>query len=173
MKFYNIKLILACVSLCLVLKSCTTNNNNTVEKKIDEEMARNQILALHKDQRNYHFEKKVDEFVALLSPDHLSVNRGEISSLSAEEHKTRFSNYFNNVEFEQWDDLNPPIIKFSDDYSLAYTIVDKAVVVNYKDKDGETFRDSTKFSWVAIYKRYDDKWLIDCVASTNKPSEEI
>ena len=83
----------------------------------------------------------------------------------------KFSNYFNSVKFEKWDDISPPIIRFSEDYSLAYTIVDKEVVINYSDENGIIQKESTKYSWVAIYKRYKDGWKIDCIASTNQPSK--
>ena len=140
-------------------------------KSINEVEARNEILKQHELQRKYHFEKMAEEFASQLSSNHISVNRGEIKKLTKEEHVNRIGNYFNAVEFEKWDDISPPIIRFSDDYSLAYTIVDKEVIVNYNDDNGIRQKESTKFSWVAIYKRYDDEWKIDCVASTNKSSE--
>jgi len=142
-------------------------------EKVDEAAIRNEILEMHNLQRDYHLNKMAEEFVSQLSNDHISVNRGEIASPSNAELLGRFKNYFESVEFEKWDDINPPVIKFSDDYSLAYTIVDKDVIVNYEKENGDLLRDSTKFSWVAIYKKYDEGWKIDCVASTNRPSEII
>jgi hypothetical protein len=140
-------------------------------KSISEVDARNEIMKQHELQRKYHFEKMAEEFASQLSSNHISVNKGEIKKHTKEEHLNRLDSYFNSVEFEKWDDINPPIIRFSDDYSLAYTIVDKEVIVNYNDDDGVRQKELTKFSWVAIYKRFGKEWKIDCVASTNKESE--
>lgn len=142
-------------------------------QQINEAEEKSKIMALHKLQRTYHFEKMAKEFAEQLSPNHISVNRGQIKSPTQEEHIKRFQNYFNSVEFEKWDDVSPPVIRFSDDYSLAYTIVDKEVIVKYEDEEGNLQRELTPFSWVAIYKRYPDGWKIDCVASTNKSSKVL
>lgn len=142
---------------------------------IDEDQVRveatAQILKLHNQQRTNHFEKQVESFIDLLGEDHISVNRGAIQQQSRQAHLDRVTNYFNSVEFEKWDDLQPPIIRFSDDYSMAYTVVDKEVVVRFQDENGVTQRERTKYAWVAIYKKHGNQWLIDCVASTNEPSE--
>jgi hypothetical protein len=108
----------------------------------------------------------------LLSENHISVNWGVVSNPTIEENTESFQNYFNNVEFVKWDDLKPPIIRFSDDRSLVYTIVEKEVAVKYKNKEESEVLETTSFAWVAIYKKYGNEWKIDCVASTNKPDEE-
>lgn len=151
--------------LCLACNKDIQRNQEAVEMK--------KILALHEQQRTFHFEKMAEEFASLLSENHISVNRGEIKSPTTAENTERFKNYFKSVEFEKWDDVQPPTVRFSDDFSLAYTIVNKEVVVTYKDENDQHHRELTEFSWVAIYKKYSDGWKIDCVASTNKPSVEI
>ena len=146
----------------------TSCESPTVE--IDGNAERQAILALHHAQRDYHFDKMVEEFVSLMSDSFISVNKGEISRPTKEANRTRFSNYFNAVEFEKWDDKDPPIIRFADDYSLAYTVVNKEVALRYQHDAEPPERETTHFSWVAIYKKYHDGWKIDCVASTNLPS---
>ena len=132
---------------------------------------REKILELHDLQRKYHFEKMATEFASLMSENHISVNMGEIKSPTKESNIARFDAYFNSVEFEKWDDITPPIIKFSDDHSMAYTIVNKEVLISYLNEDEELVRQKTEYSWVAIYKKHKDEWKIDCIASTNKESE--
>lgn len=154
------------ISLLLVsfLNGCQCTSSFNEQEEI------NKILALHNLQKEYHLEKKAEAFASLMSSEHLSVNRGEVKNPTKEENTKRFSNYFNAVEFEKWDDLEPPIIRFSDDYTVAYTIVNKDVIVKYPNENNEMIKQQTEFSWVAIYKKYKDGWKIDCVASTNKPS---
>lgn len=129
-----------------------------------------EVLEAHHLSKKYHFEKMAEEFVSQLSDKHISVNKGKISELNREEKIRQVKQYFDFVEFEKWDDMEPPIIRFSDDYSMAYTIVNKEVVLNYTNEENERVQDKTIFSWVAIYTKHKGKWKIDCVASTNEPT---
>ena len=143
------------------------------EKPVFNEAAeKEKILALHHAQRDYHFGKDSVAFAKQLSDQFISVNRGFISQLTFEENLKRYNGYFSTVEFLKWDDLADPIIRFSDDGSIAYTIVDKEVKITYESESGEQKEETTHYSWVSIYRKYPDGWKIDCVASTNEPSIE-
>jgi hypothetical protein len=138
-------------------------------QKIDFEKEKAKILEMHNAQRTYHFQKDSIAFANQLSDHFISVNRGVISTPKKEATIARYHGYFSSVEFIKWDDVTPPIIKFSEDGSMAYTIVDKIVAVSYKDKDGNTTgTGETHFAWTAIYKKYGDEWKIENVTSTNK-----
>ena len=157
------KILLLTLFLFLFL-SC----NRTKEISISDE--KDKILKLHNEQRNYHFNKDSIAFANQLSDNFISINKGKISSPKREETISRYNGYFSSVEFVKWDDVSEPIIKFSDDGSMAYTIVDKIVVVTYKDENGNTLESKTHFAWTAIYTKYEDEWKIDCVTSTDKPN---
>jgi len=157
-KFYLISLI---IILCV---SC----NKPSSFSIEEETAN--ILKLHHAQKDYHFNKDSIAFANQLSKNFISVNKGIISKPKKEATITRYNAYFSSVEFVKWDDVSEPIIKFSDDGSIAYTIVDKVVTITYKNENDSLVEEETHFAWTAIYKKYDNEWKIDHVASTNKPS---
>ena len=131
------------------------------------------ILKMHHAQRGFHFEKDSINFANQLSDDFISVNRGIISKPKREETISRYNGYFSSVEFVKWDDVSEPIVKFSDDGRMAYTIVDKVVEVNFKDENGKLQLGKTHFAWTAIYRKYGDQWKIDAVTSTNKPDETV
>lgn len=141
-------------------------------KSIDFEHEKLQILKLHNAQRDYHFNKDSIAFANQLSDNFISVNRGIINSPTQSETLSRYHSYFSSVKFLKWDDISKPIIKFSNDGSMAYTIVDKIVAVTQKDEEGNTIESQTHFAWTTIYKKYGEEWKIDCVTSTNKPIEE-
>lgn len=139
---------------------------------VDLEQARKEIMDLHNKQREYHVDEMPDEFVDLMTQEFISVNRGVISRPSKEASKERFVKYFGMVEFEKWDDLSEPVIRFSADGSMAYSIVHKEVVVKYQNDSSEWMRGRTEFSWLAVYKKTPEGWKVDAVASTNLPEEE-
>ena len=168
----NYQKFLFFISFCFLIFACQAPNASSDRAALQAE-ATQQILALHELQRTYHFDKMSKELVAQLSNDHISVNRGNISSPSKAQMEERFTNYFKAVDFEKWDDLQEPVIRFSDDISMAYVIVDKEVIVKYPDEAGDLQRERTKFSWVAIYRKHGAEWQMDCMASTNQPSEKL
>lgn len=146
--------------------SCAKTTSFSIEKETAS------ILKLHNAQRDYHFNKDSIAFADQLSKDFISVDRGEVSKPTKAATITRYNSYFSSVEFVKWDDVSKPIIKFSNDGSLAYTIVDKVVTVRYKNENDSLVEEETRFAWTAIYKKYGNEWKIDHVASTNKPSIE-
>ncbi|TVZ55881.1 hypothetical protein OD91_1154 [Lutibacter sp. Hel_I_33_5] len=159
------KKILSFILVILISTSCTNC------KLIDKSEDKSKILKLHNTQRDYHFNKNSNAFANQFSDSFISVNKGLISRPKKEETISRYNGYFSSVEFIKWDDETEPIIKFSDDGSMAYTIVDKIVTLTYKNQMGDTVQRETHFAWTAIYKKYGKQWKIDCVTSTEKPAD--
>lgn len=149
--------------LCLSLFSCEK------KKEISFEEEKEKILTMHHAQRDYHFNKDSIAFANQMSDQFISVNRGVISQPERAADISKYHSYFSMVEFVKWDDVSDPIIKFSDDGSMAYTIVDKIVTLAYQDENDSTIEGSTHFAWTTIYKKYGKEWKIDCVTSTNVP----
>ncbi|MES2848474.1 MAG: nuclear transport factor 2 family protein [Bacteroidota bacterium] len=147
------------LSLILLLPSCS-------EPAINFEKEKQAILQIEKAQREYHFKKNAAAFTQVLSDSFLSVNKGTVTSPTKKENLERFNNYFNNTEFIKWDDVKEPIIRFSNDGSVAYVTVQKEVII--KQAGENSLPDTTHFAWVSIYKKEAAGWKIDCVASTNR-----
>jgi hypothetical protein len=130
-----------------------------------------ELLSLHQQQREAHFSEDAQSLVDQLAENFLSVNHGRIDSLNRANDVEGFEHYFRVVEFKKWDDINPPVVRFSDDGSMAYMVVDKNVVVESTDSAGNKNEETTHFAWVAIFKKQESGWKIECVASTNEPRE--
>lgn len=159
------KNILPLILILLISVSCTTR------KIINPSEERTKILKLHNAQRDFHFNKDSIGFANQFSDNFISVNKGIISSPKKKQTISRYHKYFSSVEFIKWDDESEPIIKFSDDGSMAYTIVDKIVTLTYKDKDGNSIQGKTNYAWTAIYRKYGEQWKMENITSTQKPTE--
>lgn len=148
----------------VIFLSCTQTHTGAVS---DEKA----LMKIHEDSRTAHFEKNAKAMVDQFTPDMISVNRGKINKVSSPEKEMEgFQSYFNSVEFKKWDDVNPPELRFSNDHSLAYMVVDKLVVLEAKDSVGKPFEETTHYAWVSIYrKQTDGNWKLECIASTNEP----
>ena len=106
-------LITAFLGMLCLLTSCSN------KKVFDEAEALKEIYVLHNAQRKYHFEKDSVSFVNQLSEDYVEVKNGIVSRPKLEDKLSRYHSYFSQVEFLKWDDLQEPIIRFSEDGSLA------------------------------------------------------
>lgn len=150
------------IILVITIISCTGSSQGPTQADKDA------IMALHKAQRDYHFNKDSVAFSKLLAfEDFIGINGGVISRPTKQETMTKHHRYFSSVEFLNWDDVSEPVIRFSEDGSLAYTVVDKMVVLRPKDQP-EASPDTTFYAWTAIYRKHPEGWKIECVTSTNK-----
>ena len=157
--------ILLVVLLILIGSACQSPDHDKLESQ-----ARNEILQLHNRQREMHFANDYTQFVDMFSDEFLSINRGFLRVPSREENLETFKGYFETVVFEKWDDLEPPMIRFSDDYTTAYTSVRKEVVIKYSFNDTDTLSERTEYAWLTVYRKIDGNWKIDAISSTNRES---
>ena len=134
----------------------------------DREKRKGEILALLQQERKAHFDRDVSLFISEFADSMISVNRGMVLKATPEERSTRIQGYFNSVEFIKWDDVQPPQIRFSDDGSLAYAIVQKQVILLRTDSLNNKTPDTTDYAWVSIYRKTGNGWKVECNASTNK-----
>ena len=104
----------------------------------------------------------------MFSEDFLSINKGAINKPSRNNSYEMFDEYFKSTEFLKWDDNKAPVIRFSNDGSVAYVAVDKVVIVKMLNGNGKGIMDTANFAWLTVYKKYKNEWKIDCVTSTNK-----
>lgn len=153
------------VLLTFAISSCS-------QKTIDLDKEKTRILELHNAQREYHFKKDSVAFAGQFADNFIGVGNGTLSREEKADRISRYHRYFSAVEFMKWDDASPPVIRFSDDGSLAYTIVDKIVVLTYNDEDGNQVTGETHYAWTTIYRKVNDEWKIESVTSTEKPEPD-
>ncbi len=129
---------------------------------------RKEIIRLLADQRKYHFAKNANKMAEMHSSRFISIDKGLIDSPVFKDVYNKFDNYFRSVEFVKWDDKQPPVVRFSNDMSVAYAVVSKLVILRTTDKTQKEILDTTNFAWLAVFKKEQNTWKLDCIASTNK-----
>lgn len=154
-------LIISVVALCLsFFSACKNQPDLKKEKKL--------ITAMLEMERKAHFDRNVDLFVSEFADSMISVNKGKVVKLSVEQNKNRIQPYFSSVTFIKWDDVAEPIIRFSDDCTLAYAIIQKEVILTYPDSTGKVLFDTAHYAWSSIYRKQKGEWKVECNISTNK-----
>ncbi|MES2411933.1 MAG: hypothetical protein V4535_10875 [Bacteroidota bacterium] len=136
--------------------------------KFDLESETKEVLKAEAKAREYHFEKNVKALVGGFSKDFISINKGKIEKPTYDESFKKFDSYFKSVEFIKWDNNATPIVRFSEDGSIAYVAVDKLVIVKFDDEKGNKGIDTINFAWLSVFKKQSGRWSLDCIASTNR-----
>lgn len=132
----------------------------------DFEAEQRAIMALHNAQRQAHFEKNVALLFGDSLADYTEVNRGFVKKPTFTERKARFQAYFDAVDFIKWDDVSAPEFSFSEDATMATTVVDKEVITRNK-LEGHRL-DTARYTWIAVYKKHHGTWRLHQMASTSR-----
>lgn len=148
--------------------------------KVDERMfvvpqrvtAMVELHELHRKGREDHFNRDAAAMVAGFAEDFTNVAHGKVQKPAREASLTRLRDYFGRSTFLEWDDITPPVIKVSDDTTMAYVIVHKRVRLLSKGEDGKATEAIEVFAWIALYRKIDGKWQLTAVASTNTPEAD-
>ena len=103
-------------------------------KKEDFKRYRKELLFLHKQNIEAHLKKDVDSLVQGVSENFISVNNGKVNFTSIEDMRKNYSEYLENTEFSKYEDQMDPIIGFSEDGSIGWSIVKVSVDGKSKNK---------------------------------------
>jgi len=133
---------------------------------IDSEMVKNEIVSLLQQERTAHIEKNAAMFLSRFDSNFILVNMGEVNPYDPTAFRQHFDNYLQSSDFIKWDDTENPIIRISDDGTMAYAIVQKLVILKNKSENDRI--DTTHFAWVSIYTKKNSEWKLVCNASTKR-----
>ena len=125
----------------------------------DFEALQSEILELHKATIDAHWEKDVDFFVKDMAKDYVFVQDGEIQRPAKDEIIAKMSDYLNHTTFTEYRDLQEPIIGFSKDGSVAWSIVQIEVAGKRTTDDGTEQALDFTCAWITLYERQGDKWM--------------
>ena len=125
----------------------------------DFDKLKSEILDLHRQEIEAHWNKDSTFFTRNISENYTSVSRGEIHKPSREEIESKFSDYLDNTTFKEYRDLQEPIIDFSNDGSVAWSIVRVKVLGIRKMNDGTERELDFICAWITLYRRQNDKWI--------------
>lgn len=134
--------------------------------------AMTELYELHKKGREDHFNRDAAGMATGFADDFTNIAHGRITKPTRDESFERFKKYFGRSTFLEWDDITLPVIKVSDDTSMAYVIVHKKVRLLSKGDDGKTTEQAEVFAWVSLYRKINEKWQLTAVASTNTPEAD-
>ena len=120
---------------------------------------RKEILDLHQKTIDAHWKKDVAFFTKDISDDYFSAGNGEIRNPTKEEITAQFDRYLNSTTFTEYRNLREPIIGFSKDGSLAWSLVQVKVAGRSPAEFGAERTFDVTWAWITLYERKGDRWI--------------
>lgn len=128
-------------------------------QKVDLEKERAALMEVHRTDRRAHFETDAKLLLEHSAEDFIYVGNGKISRSTRAEMKAEFEDYFKNAKYYEWDDLEPPIVRISNDASMAWMIVRTKVRRTQKQADGKDEERSFVYAGIMTYEKRQGKWV--------------
>lgn len=124
------------------------------------------LLAAYRDGVRAHVELDADSLADGNSDEFLSATSGKISRISREQTRKFFKGYFEGATYHEYADLEPPVIRVSDDGSMGWIMNRIRVRRTTKQRDGKESEQSFVYAGLMIYERRGGEWVRVANAST-------
>ena len=144
------------------LMRITIGDEVTVSHAVDREPRLEELLQTRDTHRVAHRNENLELWLKSLADPLRSVDGGTVSTVSHDDFAARMAAYFEMVEFIGWEDLDVPLVRLSEDDTLAEVIVRKRV--DAVGADGVA--GATTFAWTEGWSRRSGEWLMESITST-------
>jgi hypothetical protein len=136
------------------------------QKTVDFEKEKAELLKIHAADRRAHFQTDADLLFSNAADQFTSVSNGKISHPTVAESKARFREVFRDAKYFEWDDMEPPIVKISDDGSMAWMVVRVHVRRTKKNSEGVEKEETFTYAGITTYEKKGQRWVATSNAST-------
>jgi len=130
------------------------------------ERAKQELLVIHANDRKAHFATDADALVASHAESFIDVRNGVIHYIPREDVRQNFAHYFRNATYDEWDDLEPPIVQVAQDTSIAWMITRTKVRRTYIDGTGSDREQEFVYAGIMTYENQDGRWVRTANVST-------
>ena len=128
------------------------------------------MLRGHQSDREAHFKTDADRLITQSLDEMFMVGQGKIQRAKKEDRLKFFANYFKGAKYYEWDNIEEPIVRVSNDGSMAWMIT--RVKVRRVQPDANGKEQETKFVYAGImtYEKRSGVWMKVANVSTFEPS---
>jgi hypothetical protein len=156
---------LAMLLLLIVLVS----GNAVAQDKVDLADEVEQLLRIHESDRRAHFETSAKRIMEHATDEFISVSSGRVQRTTRAENLKFFEEYFKGAKYYEWDDLEPPIVRVSNDASMAWMIVRTRVRRLQTLSGDETTQRRFVYAGIMVYEKKGGQWVRVANVSTFEP----
>ena len=130
------------------------------------------LLEMHEKSRAAHFATDVEAAIANLAEEQIIVRDGAVRRMTVEDMRQTMTGYFAGATFHEWDDVEPPIVKVSDDASIAWMITNTKVRLTKAGEDGDESEMAFVYAGILTFEKRDGSWVRTTNVSTFAAGDE-
>jgi len=153
-------------TLILALGIATTSNS----QQAGAEDPTASILRIHELDRQAHLKGDAADIESRLSDQIVVISEGNITTETKEAMHKRFVDVFQKTEHSAWEDVERPVIRVSQDGTMAWAAFNVRSQYVEKQPDGKRKAVNATVSWLSVYEKREGHWVITAAATTY-PSE--
>ena len=155
------------LTITLLFATCAVCASAQASANLDRERA--ELLRMHRADREAHFRTDVEMLQRHSPEEFIAVSRGKIHRPKKADERKTFTEYFRGAKYYEWDDLEEPIVRVSDDASLAWMITRIRVRRVQKDSSGAEQEERFVYAGIMTYEKRDGRWVRVANVSTFEP----
>jgi hypothetical protein len=132
----------------------------------DIEKEKQRLLATYKEDRRAHI---LGDFVYIQNnrvDSFLSVHDGAIYKFNRQQTKDSMQRFFKRAQYDNWDDVEQPVINVSEDGSMAWLIYKIYVRRSEQNKQGSITQEEFIRAGINTYVKSDGRWMKTADVST-------
>jgi hypothetical protein len=143
--------------------------NADAQSKVDLADEVEQLLRIHESDRRAHFETNAKRIMEHATDEFISVSAGKVQRTTRAENLKFFEEYFKGAKYYEWDDLEPPIVRVSNDASMAWMIVRTRVSRLQTVSADEVLERRFVYAGIMAYEKNGGRWVRVANVSTFEP----
>ncbi len=145
------------LTVILLFVACAVCASAQPSANLEKDKA--ELLRLHKSDREAHFKTDVEMLLENSPEEFISVSRGKISRSGKADARKMFTQYFRDAKYYEWDDVEEPIIRISNDSSMAWMITRTRVRRVQRNAAGAGQEEKFDYAGIMTYERRDGRWV--------------
>jgi hypothetical protein len=131
---------------------------------VDLEKEKQALLEAHRAGIRAHIELNANALADRVVTEMISASAGKISRRSREDIRKMFTQYFEGATYHEYVDLEPPVVRISDDGSMAWMLTRLRV---RRSQNGQ--ESGFVYAGMMTYEKRDGRWVAVANASTFEP----
>jgi len=143
-----------------------------IDKTVDIERERRVLLEMHAKSREAHFATDVEAAISDLAEEQIIVRDGVVRRMTKGDMRQNMTGYFAGATFHEWDDVEPPIVKVSDDASIAWMITNTKVRLTRAGGDGNESEAAFVYAGILTFEKRGGRWVRTTNVSTFAAGDE-
>jgi hypothetical protein len=136
---------------------------------VDLEREKQSLLELYHGDREAHFNTSATALFESSLDTFTSVSNAEIMTSLRRDRINFFNNVFKGATYSKWDNTQEPIIRISDDASMAWMINRIEVRRTKENEDGTIASEGFIYAGITTFKKVNGRWMKEANVSTFKP----